>query len=91
MKNCSVIRQKVPDFAKFRLREEGSTVSGLERSEAGLTDIGQFCAPHTVVVLLEVNDISRAKAFLAPSLSRAKALLAPRAKAFGHSDGLPAG
>jgi hypothetical protein len=51
MKNCSVIRQKVPDFAKFRLREEGSTVSGLERSEAGLTDIGQFCAaedPHTV-------------------------------------------
>jgi hypothetical protein len=62
-----------------------------QRSEAGLTDIGQFCAPHTVVVLLEVNDISRAKAFLAPSLSRAKALLAPRAKAFGHSDGLPAG
>jgi hypothetical protein len=44
----------------------GVRPSQAERSKAGLTDLGQFCAaedPNTVVVVLEVADIARAKAY----------------------------
>jgi hypothetical protein len=61
VKNYMIIKQKVSDLATFqrvfdRLKPR--------RSEAGLTDLGQFCAtddPNTVIVVLEVADIARAK------------------------------
>jgi hypothetical protein len=62
--------QEASDEAFDRLRPE--------RSEACLTDIGQFCAadhPNAVIVLLEVTislaprTTSRAKAYLAPRLT----------------------
>jgi hypothetical protein len=63
MKNYMIIKQKVSDLARF---QQAFDHLKPERSKAGLTDLGQFCAaedPNTVVVVLEVADIARAKAY----------------------------
>lgn len=63
MKNYMVIKQKVSNLATFQRTFDRLKA---KRAEAGLTDLGQFCAanePDTVIVVLEVADISRAKAY----------------------------
>jgi hypothetical protein len=63
MKNYMVIKQKVSNLATFQRAFDRLKA---KRAEAGLTDLGQFCAanePDTVIVVLEVADISRAKAY----------------------------
>ena len=63
MKNYLIVRQKVGDLARFQ-----ATFDRLrpDRQAAGLTDVGQFCAagePDVVIVVMEVADVSRAKAY----------------------------
>jgi len=61
--NYMIIRQEVSDLARFQQAFDG--LKG-ERLKAGLTDLGQFCAAdntNTVIVVLEVADMSRAKAY----------------------------
>jgi hypothetical protein len=56
-----IIRQEVTDLARFEQVFDGLKE---ERLRAGLTDLGQFCAAddtNTVIVVLEVADIARAK------------------------------
>jgi hypothetical protein len=53
----------------------GGLISGEEFSliRGIVTDLGQFCAdedPNTVIVVLEVADIARAKAYWLPTCSR---------------------
>jgi hypothetical protein len=63
VKNYMIIKQRVSDLATF---QQAFDRLKPKRSEAGLTDLGQFCSaedPNTVIVVLEVADISRAKAY----------------------------
>ena len=63
MQNYMIIRQKVTDLAKF---QQAFDQLKPERAKAGLTDLGQFCAEDdasTVIVVLQVADLSRAKAY----------------------------
>lgn len=63
MKNYMLIKQKVTDLATFQRSFDRLKP---KRTEAGLTDLGQFCAadePDTIIVVLEVDDVSRAKAY----------------------------
>ncbi|MBV8839980.1 MAG: hypothetical protein JO000_25880 [Alphaproteobacteria bacterium] len=63
MKNYMIVRQQIADLARFQ-----ETFDRLKpkRMEAGLTDLGQFCmadAPDTIIVVMEVADVARAKAY----------------------------
>jgi len=61
--NYMVIKQKVKDLARFQQVFDGLKK---EREAAGLTDLGQFCAadePDTVIVVMEVADLDRAKSY----------------------------
>jgi hypothetical protein len=63
MKNYMIIKQKVADLGQFQKAFDGLKE---KRAQAGLHDIGQFCAADdsdTVIVLLEVADLERAKAY----------------------------
>jgi hypothetical protein len=63
MKNYMIIKQKVSDLAKF---QHVYDLLKTKRTEAGLTDLGQFCAADesdTIIVVLEVADVARAKAY----------------------------
>jgi hypothetical protein len=63
MKNYMIIKQRVSDLATFQ-----HAFDRLEprQAEAGLRDLEQFRAadePDTVIVVLEVAEIARAKAY----------------------------
>ena len=63
MKNYMVVKQRVADFAQFQ-----SAFDQLKpmRQQYGLTDIGTFHAadePNTVIVIMEVRDVMRAKEY----------------------------
>ena len=63
MANYMIVRQRVTDLTRFQ-----TTFDRLkpDREAAGLTDLGQFCAadePDVVIVVMEVEDISRAKEY----------------------------
>lgn len=63
MKNYMMVKQRVADFTQFQ-----SVFDSLlpKRQQYGLTDIGTFRAadePNTVIVLMEVTDLARAKAY----------------------------
>jgi hypothetical protein len=63
MKNYMIIKQEVSDLATFQRAFDRLKA---KRAEAGLTDLGQFCAanePDTVIVLLEVADISLVESY----------------------------
>jgi hypothetical protein len=63
MTNYMIIRQPVSDLAQFQAAFDRMKP---KREAAGLTDVGQFCAsdePNTVIVVMEVADPVRAKAF----------------------------
>jgi hypothetical protein len=58
-----IVRQRVTDLTRFQ-----TTFDRLkpDREAAGHTDLGQFCAadePNVVIVVMEVEDISRAKEY----------------------------
>ena len=60
MANYMIVRQRVTNLTRFQ-----TTFDRLkpDREAAGLTDLGQFCAadePDVVIVVMEVEDISRA-------------------------------
>jgi hypothetical protein len=59
MANYMIVRQRVADLTRFQ------TTFDRSRS-AGHNDLGQFCAadePNVVIVVMEVEDISRAKEY----------------------------
>jgi hypothetical protein len=63
MKNYMIVKQPVADFAQFQ-----SVFDHLlpKRQQYGLTDIGTFRAadePNTVIVIMEVADLARAKEY----------------------------
>jgi hypothetical protein len=63
MKNYMIIRQPVTDLAQFQAAFDRMKP---HREAAGLTDLGQFCMagePNTVIVVMEVADVERAKQF----------------------------
>jgi uncharacterized protein (DUF1330 family) len=63
MKNYMIVRQEVKDLAQF---QHAFDQMKPHRQAAGLNDLGQFCDSEdreTVLVLMEANDIEKAKAF----------------------------
>ena len=57
------IRQRVTDLSWFQITFDHLKP---DREAAGLTDVGQFCAadePDVVIVVMEVEDISRANEY----------------------------
>jgi hypothetical protein len=63
MKNYMIVKQKVSDLARFQRAFDDLKP---KRAAAGLVDLGQFCAaddPNTVIVVMEVEDVDRAKAY----------------------------
>lgn len=63
MPNYMIIRQKIRDLAQFQAAFDRMQP---KRAAAGLSDLGQFCAADdasAVIVVLEVADVERAKAF----------------------------
>ena len=63
MANYMIVRQRVTDLSRFQI-----TFDRLKpgREAAGLTDLGHFCAadePDVVIVVMEVEDISRTKQY----------------------------
>jgi hypothetical protein len=63
MKNYMIVRQKVQDLRQFQKAFDGMAD---HRHAAGLTDLGQFRDtedPQTVIVLMEVADVAKAKEF----------------------------
>lgn len=63
MTNYMIVRQQVSDLAQFQAAFDRMKP---KRAAAGLTDLGQFRAidePNTVIVVMEVADVARAKAF----------------------------
>jgi hypothetical protein len=73
MANYMIVRQRVTDLARFQ-----TTFDRLkpDREAAGLTDLGQFCAadePDLVIVVMKVEDISRAKEYWHSEVSQGRA------------------
>ena len=63
MKNYMMIKQRVADFAQFQAAFDELLP---RRREYGLIDIGTFreaSEPDTIVVLMEVTDVARAKEY----------------------------
>ncbi len=63
MKNYMLVKQRVTDFTQFQAVFDALLPI---RQEYGLTDIGTFRAadePNTVIVIMEVADLARAKAY----------------------------
>src|SRR6476660_4962830 len=63
MANYMIVRQRVTDLTRFQTAFDRLKP---DREAAGLADLGQFCAadePDVVIVVMEVEDISRAKEY----------------------------
>jgi hypothetical protein len=63
MTNYMIVKQKVRDLNTFQKAFDGLAA---HRQAAGLIDLGQFVAadePDTLIVVMEVADIARAKAY----------------------------
>ena len=63
MANYMIVRQRVTDLTRFQTIFDRLKPN---REAAGLTDLGQFCAadePDVVIVVMEVEDISRANEY----------------------------
>ena len=63
MKNYMMIKQRVADFAQFQAAFDELLP---RRREFGLIDIGTFreaSEPDTIIVLMEVTDVARAKEY----------------------------
>src|SRR5438094_9613166 len=63
MKNYMLVKQRVADFAQFQAAFDQLLPN---RQQYGLTDIGTFRAadePNTVIVIMEVADLARAKEY----------------------------
>ena len=63
MKNYMMVKQRVADFAQFQAIFDQLLP---KRQQYGLTDIGTFRAadePNTVIVIMEVADVARAKEY----------------------------
>ena len=63
MKNYMIIKQPVQDLAQFQKAFDNLKTA---RESHGLHDLGQYVSadePNTVLVLLEVDDVSRAKEY----------------------------
>jgi hypothetical protein len=63
MANYMIVRQRVTDLSRFQITFDHLKP---DREAAGLTDVGQFCAadePDGVIVVMQVEDISRAKEY----------------------------
>ena len=61
--NYMIVKQKVTDLARFQRAFDDLKP---KRAAAGLTDLGQFCAadePDTVIVVMQVEDVQRAKEY----------------------------
>ena len=63
MKNYMMVKQRVADFAQFQAAFDQLLPM---RQKYGLIDIGTFRAaeePDTIIVLMEVTDLARAKEY----------------------------
>jgi hypothetical protein len=63
MKNYMMIKQEVHDFAAFQKAFDELKSA---RESHGLHDLGQYVSadePNTIIVLLDVDDVSRAKEY----------------------------
>ena len=63
MANYMIVRQRVTDLTRFQTIFDRLKPN---REAAGLTDLGQFCAADevdAVIVVMEVEDISRAEEY----------------------------
>jgi len=63
MANYMIVRQRVTDLARFQTAFDRLKP---DREAAGLADLGQFCAADesdVVIVVMKVEDISRAKEY----------------------------
>ena len=63
MKNYMMVKQRVADFAQFQAAFDQLLP---RRQEYGLIDIGTFreaSEPNTIIVLMEVTDLARAKQY----------------------------
>ena len=63
MKNYMIIKQAVHDLAQFQKAFDNLKTA---RESHGLHDLGQYLSadePNTVIVLLEVDDVSRAREY----------------------------
>ena len=61
--NYMIVKQKVGDLARFQRAFDELKP---KRAAAGLVDLGQFCTadePDTVIVVMQVDDVHRAKAY----------------------------
>jgi hypothetical protein len=61
--NYMIVKQSVRDLAQF---QKAFDELKREREKAGLTDLGQFCSadePNTVIVVMQVADVSRAREY----------------------------
>ena len=63
MRNYMIVRQKVQDLGQF---QRAFDAMADHRRAAGLTDLGQFRDtedPQTVIVVMEVADLKKARQF----------------------------
>ncbi len=63
MKNYMIIKQAVRDLAQFQRAFDDLKPA---RERHGLHDLGQYISadePNTIIVVLEVDDVSRARAY----------------------------
>src|SRR5256885_13097415 len=58
-----IVRQKVADLAQFQRAFDAMEP---HRTDAGLSDLGQFCElgdPSTVIVVMEAADVAKAREY----------------------------
>jgi hypothetical protein len=68
MNNYMMVKQRVADFAQFQAAFDRLLP---RRQEHGLIDIGTFRAadePNTIIVLMQVRDLARAKEYWRSSI-----------------------
>ena len=63
MKNYMIVKQRVADFVRFQAAFDALKPM---REHHGLHDVGQYRSadePDTVIVIMEVSDVDRARAY----------------------------